>query len=66
MVGAYLIFRFGLPEKIDREGSIQVIVGKNEEEIHKVKKYDLLAKKVGVPFLMIGFFLQFVSNYLNE
>ena len=64
--GACLIFKYGLPEKIDREGHNQVIVGgTNEKEIQKAKKYDFWAT-VGIVCLIIGFALQLVSNFLNE
>ena len=66
MVGAGLIFRFGLPEKIDRHGYIYVIVSeKDEKEKEKAKKYDSWAT-VGIVCLMIGFFIQIISNCLNE
>jgi len=66
IIGAYLIFKYGLPEKIDREGHNQVIVGgTDEKEIQKAKKYDFRAKG-GILCLMIGFALQLISNYLNE
>ena len=66
IVGACLIFRFGLPEEIDRHGYIYVIVReKDEKEKEKAKKYDFWAK-VGIGCLIIGFFLQIISNCLNE
>ena len=38
IVGAVLIFKYGLPEKVDREGLDYVIVsGKDEKEIQKAK-----------------------------
>jgi len=43
--GACLIFRFGLPEKIDREGHIQVIVSEKSEK----ETLFQLAGKIGSP-----------------
>ena len=66
IVGAMLIFKYGLPEKVDREGLNYVIVsGKDEKEIQKSKKYDFRANG-GILCLMIGFALQLASNFLNE
>ena len=66
IVGACLIFKFGLPEKIDRHGYIYVTVReKDEKEKEKAKKYDFWAK-VGLGCLIIGFALQIISNVLNE
>ncbi len=41
IAGAVLIFKYGLPEKVDRDGAIYVVSGGGDEkEIQKAKKYD--------------------------
>jgi|LGVE01.1.fsa_nt_gb hypothetical protein len=65
IAGAVLIFKYGLPEKVDRDGAIYVVSGgEGEKEIQKAKKYDRWAK-VGIVCLIIGFSLQLISNFLN-
>jgi len=64
IIGAVLIWRYGLPESIDREGAI-LIVGEQTDETQKAKAhcYDCSAK-FGVGVLIFGFVLQLVSNFL--
>lgn len=62
IAGAYLIFKFGLPEEISRTGSgFLVIAGENPEEIAKAKKYDKFSK-IGFYLLIFGFVFQLISS----
>ena len=64
IVGASLIYKFGLPVKFD--GYMYVDVEeKGEKGIKTPKKYVSLPK-LGLLCLIIGFILQLLSNCLNE
>lgn len=62
IIGAYLIFKYGLPEEVSRTGSIGLILEQeDEEEKEKGKKYDTFSK-IGFYLLILGFIFQFVSS----
>ena len=64
IVGAILIFKYGLPEPISREGHISLITEQeDEQEKKKAKTYDQRAR-MGLIFLILGFGFQLVSNFL--
>jgi preprotein translocase subunit SecF len=64
IIGAVIIWRYGLPESIDRQGATHIISEQiDEAEKAKAQRYDCLAK-FGVGILIFGFFLQLVSNFL--
>jgi hypothetical protein len=64
IIGALLLWRFGLPEPISRTGEIYLITGQtNESEIRKGRKYDRYSH-AGVILLIAGFFCQLVAGLL--
>ncbi len=64
ILGAVLIFIFGLPAKIDRDGhGFLIIESDNQEEKAKAKKYDCYSA-LGLCLLIVGFVLQLISNFL--
>ncbi len=64
IIGAIMIFRFGLPENIDRSGKIyRVTSGVDEEEKRKARFYDRMSP-VGILLLILGFGMQLVANWL--
>lgn len=64
IIGATLLFFFGLPADIDREGRTIMTSGeRDEEEIKKGKRYDCWGR-IGLGLLVIGFTLQLASNHL--
>jgi hypothetical protein len=64
IVGALLIFKYGLPKSISREGHISIILEQeDEQEKKKAKFYDQRAR-MGLVFLILGFLFQFVSNFV--
>lgn len=64
IIGAILLFKFGLPASIDRNGHTHFVVkGINEEEVKRGKLYDKWAK-VGLSLLILGFTFQLLSNHL--
>lgn len=64
IIGALLLFKFGLPASIDREGHIHLITEQvDHEEITRGKIYERWGK-IGLALLIIGFILQLASNHI--
>lgn len=64
IVGAILIWQFGLPEEIYRSGRVPAIYNPAAPEAErKIKKYDAIAR-IGVVTLILGFVLQLVGSEL--
>jgi hypothetical protein len=64
IIGAVLLFKYGLPENITRTGVNYLITEEEDtDEIKKAKGYDLWAR-VGLILLIVGFILQLVSNFI--
>ena len=64
ITGAILLWRFGLPEALSREGHIGLALEQTDtQEIAKAKAYDRWAK-VGLASLVAGFIGQLVSNFI--
>lgn len=64
VVGAGLIWRFGLPAKLDRDGHINFIFEKiDEAEKKKAKRYDFRSS-IGFALLILGFLLQAIGIFI--
>jgi hypothetical protein len=64
IVGAVLIWRYGLPETITRSGTVYLVTEETDEaEKAKARRYDRTAR-CGIALLVGGFVLQLVSNFL--
>ncbi len=64
IIGAILIWKYGLPERISRTGASYLMLEENDaEQIALAKEYDFWAG-VGIALLVGGFALQIISNYL--
>ena len=64
IVGAVLLWRFGLPELIDREGTKHLALAATDEaEKKKAIRYDRWSH-VGITLLIVGFALQLISNLI--
>jgi len=64
IIGAVLIWLYGLPKPISRSGAIHLILEQiDEAEIAKSKRFDCIAR-CGIVLLVGGFVLQLVSNFL--
>lgn len=62
IIGAYLIYKFGLPEEVSKSGTVNLVIEEEDpEEIEKARKYDKLSK-LGFYILIAGFILQLVSS----
>ena len=64
IVGAVLVWRYGLPKAISRTGASHLILEETDEgEIAEARRYDRIAQ-LGIGLLIAGFCLQLVSNFL--
>jgi hypothetical protein len=65
IAGAILVWRYGLPEPISREGQITIIAEQTDPlEKRKAERYDCAAR-FGIGLLIFGFALQLLSNFLR-
>lgn len=63
IIGAVLIFFFGVRPKFAADGSSEVVVNGGAEEVAKGRKYDLISK-IGIVLLIIGFGMQLLGSKL--
>ena len=65
IAGAVMIFLFGLPEQLNRQGHHALISeADDEEEKAKAARYDVLGR-IGIWLLGTGFVFQLVSNFMK-
>ena len=66
IIGAILLWKFGLPEKIDRDGHGALLLEQiSQKEIKKAERYDCWSN-TAVSLLVIGFVLQLMSPFLRS
>jgi hypothetical protein len=64
IIGAVLLWRFGLPRDVRRSGASYLLLEQTDErEVAKAKRYDALGT-LGICLLAAGFALQLLSNLL--
>jgi hypothetical protein len=64
IAGAVLIFNFGLPAAIDREGRIHIIAEQIDvAEKKRAERFDRYSR-LGLALLAVGFVGQLASNFL--
>jgi hypothetical protein len=64
IIGVILLWKFGLPESISRQGHQYIITEQiDETEVIKAKRYDRYAK-IALSLVLSGFALQFISDFL--
>jgi hypothetical protein len=64
IVGAVLLWKYGLPEALSREGHTYLALEEtNEAEKAKAASYDKWSR-AGLGLLIAGFVLQLISNFL--
>jgi hypothetical protein len=64
IIGVLLLWKFGLPETINRRGYSYIVREQTDEtEILKAEKYDRYAK-IALTLIVSGFALQFISDFL--
>jgi len=64
IVGAILIFVYGLPAKFDPEGHTHIITHEIDQEEVKKGRIHKARSEFGVFFLFLGFLFQLISNYV--
>ncbi len=63
VIGALLIYIFGIPNVLDKNGANLIGDYGNKESKKKAKKY-LFSSKIGITLLLMSFLLQLISNFL--
>ena len=64
ILGAVLIYIYGVPNKIDKEGKTSLSIEEiDEDEIKLAQKY-IHRPNFGILLLIMSFGLQFISNFL--
>lgn len=64
IVGVVLLFRFGLPSEVEKDGGgFLMLEGPAEEDVKKYERYRRIARSA-LFCLVLGFALQIVSNFL--
>lgn len=64
VVGVLLLFKFGLPEDVRRNGEGYLILEETDQsEIAKAKRYDFWAR-IALGLVVLGFVAQLISNFL--
>lgn len=63
LIGVIMLFKYGLPENIDKSGAVYFVTGsKDKDEIQKAKKYERLSY-IALTCIIIGFSLQLAANF---
>ncbi len=66
IVGVILVWRFGLPDPIDRTGAVGIAQMKvDTEQIKKGARYDCWGR-IGLVLIILGFVLQIMGNWLRS
>lgn len=63
LIGTVLIFFFGLPSKIDRDGHINLILEQEDKKEKEIAKKYILLSYFGLGLLAISFLLQLVNSF---
>jgi len=63
IVGAILIFKYGIPPRIDPEGHQRLILHQIDEKEKARAAVFIKRSQVGVALLILGFSLQLASNF---
>ena len=63
LIGVLLLFKYGLPSNVDKNGYIPLILEQEDEDEKKKWKTYNLWSKIGLGFISIGFIFQIISNY---
>jgi hypothetical protein len=65
IVGTLLVWRYGLPAPLSRDGAINIIAEQTDNsEKAEAAKYDCKAR-LGIGLLLLGFALQLVSSLVR-
>ena len=62
--GVVLLFRFGLPPDVSRDGTVRLALGTDEREARKGKLYERLSW-TALGLIVTGFVLQIVGTWMG-
>jgi hypothetical protein len=66
IIGVMIIWKYGLPANLDRDGHIHLVTSQvNESEKILAQKYDTYSK-LGMILLILGFVCQLIALLLKE
>ena len=67
IVGVVLLFKYGLPADVREKGGTIISFGggKRDEEAKREHRQYKRFSRIGLGFLIVGFVLQLVSNFLS-
>jgi hypothetical protein len=67
IVGAALIWRFGVPPReLNREGHVSIVLEQNDQSVKKAWRLHFWLANVGMLCLVVGFALQLAGLLLGE
>ena len=65
IIGVAILWRYGLPEPLSREGAVYIIAEQSDKtEKLKAARYDFLSK-IGLTLILCGFLFQLGSNFVT-
>lgn len=65
IIGVLFVFKYGLPEVLDRQGrGFLLLEGTDDAEAAKARHYDRMAR-IGLFLIIAGFVLQLIGNWLK-
>ncbi|MXX73092.1 MAG: hypothetical protein F4Y73_14705 [Gemmatimonadetes bacterium] len=64
IVGVVLLFRFGLPPDVSRDGAVVWTLGTDEGEVRKAKRF-VWVSWAALGLIVTGFILQIVSTWMR-
>ena len=65
IVGAVILFKFGLPSEVNKNGGVPYVADEPDpEQVEKLKRYPRFAK-FGIVLLIAGFFFQFLGTCIS-
>lgn len=63
LIGILILFKYGLPSDVDKNGFIPLILEQEDEGEKKKWKIYNFWSKIGLGFIFVGFIFQITSNY---
>jgi hypothetical protein len=64
IIGAILLIKYGIPNKIDPEGTVHLdLEGEDQSEIKKARIYQKWSN-MAISLIILGFVLQLISNFI--
>lgn len=64
LVGAILLFVYGLAPLLSKDGSMSLLAGTSDYLKRKAKKYETLSR-MGIGLIFVGFTLQLLGNHIS-